>query len=104
MRLMLILLVACVTMAALQYALVALLIVLAITILWGAYAHPAELLSTFAFFLLASVVTHHTVACLALGGFLGFWWIARRPDIQSEPDQNDSTQTKESSRPPTKVP
>jgi hypothetical protein len=71
MRLILILLVACIALTALKFAVIALLIVLAVTILWGAFAHPAETLGTFAFFVFASAMANHTVATLAFLGCAG---------------------------------
>lgn len=80
MRLFVILLVACVAVAALKFAVIALALALMITVLWGAYAHPGELFGTLAFFLAANLLMTHTVACLTLVGVLGSWLILRRPD------------------------
>jgi len=79
-RWFLILLLACVAVTALKFAVIALVLLLAITLLWGAYAHPGELFGTLAFFVIANLLMTHTVACLTLVGFLGFWLIVRRPD------------------------
>ena len=89
MRLILILLVTCVIMAVLKLAIIALLVVLVITILWGAYAHPGELFGTLAFFLIANLLMTHTVACLMLIGFLGFWLIVRRSEAPSNTDESN---------------
>lgn len=80
MRWLLILLVACVALTALKFAVIALILALIITVLWGAYAHPAELFGTLVFFVMANLLMTHTVACFALVAFLGFWLIVRRPD------------------------
>jgi chromate transport protein ChrA len=72
---------------ALKLAVLALLLALVITILWGAYAHPGELFGTLAFFLAANLLMTHTVACFALIGFIAFWLIVRRPDVPSRSDQ-----------------
>jgi hypothetical protein len=89
-----ILLVACVTVMALKFAVIALVLALVITVLWGAYAHPGELFGTLAFFLIANLLMTHTAACLTLVGFLGFWLIVRRPDTKEAaqvpaPDDSD---------------
>jgi hypothetical protein len=65
----------------------ALVLALIISILWGAYAHPGELFGTLAFFLAANLLMTHTVACLTLVGFLGFWLILRRPDATEAGDE-----------------
>lgn len=88
MRWFLVLLVACVALTALRFAVIALVLILLITVLWGAYAHPGELFGTLAFILIANLLMTHTVACLALIGFLGFWLIVRRPD--GAPESCDS--------------
>jgi lysylphosphatidylglycerol synthetase-like protein (DUF2156 family) len=83
----LILLVACVAVTALKFAIIALILALIITLLWGAYAHPGELFGTLAFFLAANLLMTHTVACLTLVGFIGFWLIVRRPDATPTQEQ-----------------
>jgi hypothetical protein len=86
-RWFLVLLVACVAVTALKFAVIALFLALIITVLWGAYAHPGELFGTLAFFLIANLLMNHTVACLTFAGFIGFWLIVRRPE--SVPTNDD---------------
>jgi hypothetical protein len=98
-RWFLILLVACVALTALKFAAVALALVLVITILWGAYAHPGELFGTLAFFLIANLMMTHTVASLTLVGFLSSLLLVcggeqgrSREQTTTRPEQRDGDQ------------
>jgi hypothetical protein len=83
-RWLVLLLLACVALTALKFAAIALVLILIITVLWGAYAHPGELFGTLAFFLVANMLMNHTGACLTLIGFLGVLVIIRSPNAPSE--------------------
>jgi hypothetical protein len=78
-RWLLIIIVTCLALTALKFAVIALAIALLISVLWGAFAHPAEAFGTLAFFLFANVLVNHTVACLALAGCIGCCFIVRQP-------------------------
>lgn len=88
MRLLFILLIACVALAALKFAVIALAIVLAISFLWGAFAHPAETFGLLLFGLLARAFAEHTVAALATVGMIGFGLLVREGLMRF---QRDST-------------
>lgn len=62
----------CLALTVLRAAIVALLIVLALSLLWGAFFRPAETFGFVALLLFGAVLQTHTIAVLLLIGFLAF--------------------------------
>jgi ABC-type Na+ efflux pump permease subunit len=81
---MLILLVSCLALMALKFAVIALALALLLTVLWGAFAHPAETFGTLLFFLVARIAMTHGAAALAVAGVLVACFLLRRPDKQTD--------------------
>jgi hypothetical protein len=93
MRWLLILLVACVALTALKFAVIALALAVVIMVLWGAFAHPAETLGTLAFFLFARILTTHTAPCLAFVAAIAICLLLRPTPQECHRDdaEDDST-------------
>lgn len=68
MRPLLIFFSACVTLAAVKAAIVALLILFAASLLWGLYLHPREVTGFFAYCTALSLIGAHPMASLAIIG------------------------------------
>ena len=79
MRWVLLLLGMCVALTVLRAALAVLLIVLALSLLWGLFFRPAHCFGCGALLLFAAVLQTHTLAVLLVIGFLGFIALVRRP-------------------------
>jgi hypothetical protein len=88
MQWLMILLVACLVLSALKFVVAALVLVLAITILWGVFTRPAEAFGLLIFSVVANVALSHTGAALAIVAFLGLLGVLRRP--QPGPRANPS--------------
>jgi hypothetical protein len=93
-----ILLVGCLVLMALKFAVIALALALAITVLWGAFAHPAETLGTLIFFLVAQIAMTHAAASLAVVTILGTCFILRRPDVRKEVAPDSAAEANDASR------
>ncbi|HEX8580649.1 MAG TPA: hypothetical protein VF655_13780 [Allosphingosinicella sp.] len=81
----LILIIACLALAALKLALTVLIMVLAILIVWGAYSKPAEMFGLLAFGLLGAVLTKHPFATIGLAAFVVFVAWMKSPSTPVQP-------------------
>lgn len=79
MRWLVILVGLCIALTVLRAALAVLLIVLVVSILWGAFFRPAETFGSILLVLFSAVLQTHTLAVLILIGVLGFVVVVRRP-------------------------
>jgi hypothetical protein len=79
MQWILILLAASVVLSAMKFLVSGLVVVLAISLVWGALCRPQETFGLLFFLLVAQVVTEHTGAALAVTAVLGFLLICRGP-------------------------
>lgn len=69
MRLLLIFLSACVILAAVKVAIVALLVLLAVSLLWGLYLHPREVMGFLAYCTALGIIGAHPTVSLGIIGF-----------------------------------
>lgn len=92
------LLVACLALTVLKFAAFALVIVLIVSVLWGAFAHPAETLGVLIFFVFASAMASHAVACLTFLGLLTVC-LALRPIQPRQPKSEDQSQARRNADP-----
>lgn len=84
MRLLLIFLSACVIFAALKAAIVALFVLFLVSILWGLFLHPREMMGFLAYCTALSVIGAHPAASL---GIIGLAVIAGQFAKMREKDQ-----------------
>ena len=90
MRVVLILLAACVAATILKYAVYAIALALLIIILLGVFAAPAETFGALIFYLFARALTNHTVATLAFLGVAGLCLaITGRTAASRDPADNE---------------
>ena len=68
MRLLGIFLTACVILAVMKVAIVALFVLFLISLVWGIYLHPREVLGFFAFCTLLGLAGAHPIICLLIIG------------------------------------
>jgi hypothetical protein len=94
MRLIIALTVACLALTALKLAAVGLAILLIISVLWGAFAHPAETFGVLIFFVFGSAMSGHPVACLTFLGVIAAC-LGLRPGGSHSADPKDEIEAQE---------
>lgn len=86
MRWFLIFIGVCLALTVLRAALAVLLIVVVLSLFWGALFRPAETFGFILLLLFSAVLQTHTIAVLILIGFLGFIVLLRQPAENQDPD------------------